>query len=216
MRSDRSKRLLDIIGAGTGLIVLAPLLAVIALAVYVNDRGPIIFRQTRVGQNGREFRMLKFRSMLPHAEQHGGLLTVGKDQRITRIGTCLRRFKLDELPQLVNVLVGEMSLVGPRPEVRRYVDLYSPAQRRVLDLRPGITDPASLEYYDEAAHLVQAKDPEATYVNEIMPRKIAMNLAYAGNASVWSDIGLIVRTLLHPMLARSTNADERDALHRSG
>src|SRR5947207_13188366 len=107
MRSDRSKRLLDIIGAGTGLIVLAPLFAVIALAVYVDDRGPIIFRQTRVGQNGREFRMLKFRSMLPHAEQHGGLLTVGKDQRITRIGTCLLRSKLDTWPHPVDVSVEE-------------------------------------------------------------------------------------------------------------
>lgn len=215
MRSERAQRLLDLIVASVGLFVLSPVLLAIALTVMLDNGRPVIFRQTRVGRHGRDFGMLKFRSMVIDAERQGGSLTLADDQRVTRIGRWLRRFKLDELPQLVNVLVGDMSLVGPRPEVRRYVDLYDLEQRRVLDLRPGVTDPASLAYYDEGDLLSRSLDPEGTYVAEIMPRKIAMNLAYAARASVRNDLEVIVRTVLHPFLSEPRRAQSARSVARS-
>lgn len=191
------KRALDVTASLAGLVVLSPVLAAIAAAVKLDTPGPVFYRQERVGRAGAPFRIWKFRTMVAGAASLGPALTVGNDSRITEVGRLLRRFKLDELPQLANVLAGEMSLVGPRPEVPRYVELYTEAQRRVLDLVPGITDPASIAYRDEAALLAQRPDPEKAYVQEIMPDKIRLNLEYAGRASVRSDLGLIWRTIRH-------------------
>lgn len=191
-----AKRLFDLAAAGTGLLVLAPLLAAIAAVILVEDGRPVFFRQERVGRDGRPFRIWKFRTMVRDAERRGTAITVGRDPRITRIGHWLRRFKLDELPQLWNVVRGEMSLVGPRPEVPRYVALYTPEQRRVLALVPGITDPASIAYRDEAALLAESDDPERLYVERIMPDKIRINLDYAARRSLWSDLRVILETLV--------------------
>jgi lipopolysaccharide/colanic/teichoic acid biosynthesis glycosyltransferase len=188
---------LDVTASLAGLVLLSPVLAAIAAAIKLDTPGTVFYRQERVGRAGVPFRIWKFRTMVAGAASLGGALTVGDDSRITEVGRLLRRFKLDELPQLANVLTGEMSLVGPRPEVPRYVALYTEAQRRVLDLVPGITDPASIAYRDEATLLAQRPDPEAAYVQEIMPDKIRLNLEYAGRASVRSDLGLIWRTIRH-------------------
>ena len=191
------KRALDVTAAIAGLLVLAPVFAAIAIAIKLQSHGPFFFRQERVGRAGARFRIWKFRTMVADAERQGGAITIGKDPRITSVGTALRRFKLDELPQLLNVLRGEMTLVGPRPEVAHYVQLYSEAQRAVLELVPGITDPASIEYRDEAAVLATYPDPEQAYVEEIMPRKIRINLEYAARATAGSDVALILRTVVH-------------------
>jgi lipopolysaccharide/colanic/teichoic acid biosynthesis glycosyltransferase len=188
-----SKRAFDMVSAGIGLIAVSPILVGIALVVKL-DGGPAFYRQERVGRGGRPFRMWKFRTMVPNADRLGPQLTVAGDRRITRVGRWLRRSKLDELPQLLNVLVGEMSLVGPRPEVARYVARYTAAQRRVLALRPGITDPASIRYRDEERELAEASDPEAHYVAHVMPEKIRLNLDYAARANVLRDVGVILAT----------------------
>lgn len=190
-----AKRALDLACVVPGLVVVAPVMALVALAIKLDSPGPVLFRQERMGKGGKPFRMYKFRSMVVDADKRGALITAGQDQRITRVGKVLRDLKLDELPQLFNVLRGEMSLVGPRPEVQRYTDLYSPEQRRVLDLTPGITDPASIEYRDESALLGTFADPEHAYVTRIMPHKVQLNLAYAERASALSDVGVIVKTL---------------------
>ncbi len=189
-----AKRAFDLTASIAGTVVLAPVLVAIAVAVRA-DGGPVIFRQIRVGRGGRTFRMWKFRSMVPNAERLGPLLTVAGDVRVTRVGAWLRRTKLDELPQLWNVIVGEMSLVGPRPEVTRYVDRYSADERRVLDLLPGVTDPASLRYLDEEHELAAAADPESVYVTHIMPEKIRLNLEHARSATVLRDALVIAQTL---------------------
>ena len=189
------KRIFDFAGAALGLSLLWPVFLVVALHIKVDHRGPVFFRQERIGRGGKPFRIWKFRSMVTEAENRDPQLTVGEDPRITRTGRWLRRLKLDELPQLFNVLSGDMSLVGPRPEVPKYVILYDASQRRVLDLFPGITDPASLEYRDEGERLILARDPERVYVEEIMPAKIRLNLQYAENATVWSDFVVILKTL---------------------
>ena len=199
-RESRAKRLLDLACVVPGLLLVAPALPLIAVAIRLDSPGPALFRQERVGQGGRPFWMLKFRTMRQEAGAPGALLTVGEDPRITRVGGLLRELKLDELPQLLNVLRGEMSLVGPRPEVRHYTERYTPAQRRVLALRPGITSPASLAYRDESALLATFADPEQAYLTQIMPHKIQLHLDYAAHASVLSDLGLLLRTvarLLH-------------------
>ena len=190
----RGKRLLDVVASAAGLLVLSPLLVVVALVVR-RDGGPAFFRQERIGRGGGPFRMWKFRTMVPHAERLGPQLTADGDPRITPVGRWLRRAKLDELPQLLNVLAGEMSLVGPRPEVRRYVARYTAEQRRVLDLHPGITDPASLHYHREETLLAAAADPERLYVEQLMPDKIRRNLQYAQTATVARDVGVVLRTL---------------------
>jgi lipopolysaccharide/colanic/teichoic acid biosynthesis glycosyltransferase len=189
------KRLFDLVCVIPGLLLIAPLWLLIALLIWLEDKGTVVFAQERIGLGGKPFRMLKFRSMVMNAEELGKQLTVGRDPRITRVGHILRKSKLDELPQLVNVLLGEMSLVGPRPEVPRYVALYTPEQRRVLDVMPGITDPASIRYRDENEVLAASSDPEKTYIEEIMPDKINLNLEYAKNATVWSDFGVILKTI---------------------
>jgi lipopolysaccharide/colanic/teichoic acid biosynthesis glycosyltransferase len=191
-----TKRLFDLFWATVGLIVLWPLFALVAIAIKVDDSGPVFFRQERVGYHSELFRIWKFRTMVTDAEKLGKQLTVGRDPRITRVGYWLRRTKLDELPQLINVFVGEMSFVGPRPEVPRYVALYTPEQERVLELVPGITDEASIAYRNENEILDASPDPEQTYIDEVMPAKIAANLTYAKRASVRLDIGVIFRTLV--------------------
>ncbi len=192
-----AKRGLDLVGAGLGLVLLAPLLALLALLVKAEDGGPVVFKQERVGYRGRRFLIWKFRTMVPDAEARGLPLTVGRDPRVTRIGAWLRRLKLDELPQLFNVLVGDMSLVGPRPDVPRYVALYRAPELRVLELVPGMTDEAALLFLDEDAMLAAAPDAERHYLSEIAPQKIRLSLAYAARATVWSDLRVILATLRH-------------------
>jgi lipopolysaccharide/colanic/teichoic acid biosynthesis glycosyltransferase len=191
----KGKRMFDLVAASGALVLLAPVFLAVALAIKLDDGGPVFFRQLRVGQDRRSFRIWKLRTMKIDAERHGGALTVGRDSRITRVGHLLRASKLDELPQLFNVLVGDMSLVGPRPEVPRYVALYDDLQLRVLNLRPGITDPASIEYRDESVLLATATDPEAFYISQLMPEKIRINLEYAARATLFSDLQVIGRTL---------------------
>jgi lipopolysaccharide/colanic/teichoic acid biosynthesis glycosyltransferase len=191
-----AKRLFDLLFSSLGLVVLSPVLAVLALLVWLEDHGPVFYRQVRVGLHGKLFRIWKFRSMVLNADRQGLLLTVGRDPRITRVGSILRQTKLDELPQLFNVLVGEMSFVGPRPEVQKYVELYSPEQRQVLELIPGITDLASIKYRAESDLLAASSAPEKTYTDEIMPAKIRLNLEYAQGSSVVSDVMVILQTLV--------------------
>jgi lipopolysaccharide/colanic/teichoic acid biosynthesis glycosyltransferase len=211
----RSKRVMDVCGSLVGLAVLAPLFVLVGIMIAVDGQGrgfgSVFFGQDRVGRHGASFRMWKFRTMVVGAEQRGAQLTVGADPRITRVGRWLRRFKLDELPQLLNVLRGEMSLVGPRPEVPRYVALYTDAQRAVLRLVPGITDPASIRYRDEAAELSRAADPERCYIEEIMPEKIRLNLEYAAHATPWSDV-LVVLSTVGLLASRRSSSGETTAL----
>ncbi len=189
-----AKRVFDVLVAGFGLLLLAPLLLLIALVVKLDSPGPVFFRQERVGRAGRTFRIHKFRTMRDGAP--GTPITIGDDPRITRAGRWLRASKFDELPQLIDVLVGDMSLVGPRPELPRYVALYPPALRdKVLSVRPGITDPASLAYRDESAQLARAADPEHEYVHVVLPRKLALAADYVERASLAGDLGVIWRTL---------------------
>ncbi len=201
-----AKRTLDLLGAGVGVVLLSPLFLILAVLVKTADGGPVFFRQERVGYRGRPFRMWKFRTMVPDAATRGLPLTVGHDPRVTRVGAWLRRLKLDELPQLFNVLVGDMTLVGPRPEVPRYVASYGAAERRVLELVPGVTDEASVRYVDESAMLAAAADPERVYTEEIVPEKIRVNLAYATRATVWTDVGVILATLSRLLRGRGATA----------
>lgn len=188
-------RFCDIVFSLFGLLILSPLFLIVALWIVIDDPGPVFYRQQRVGRNNKDFGLLKFRSMRMGADQMS-LITIGdRDPRVTRAGYYIRKYKLDELPQLWNVLAGEMSLVGPRPEVRRYVDLYTPEQRIVLSVRPGITDYASIEYIDENRLLAQSKDPDKTYVEEIMPAKIALNIRYINHHTFGEYIKLIILTL---------------------
>lgn len=189
------KRAFDIFWTGLGLLALWPLFVVVAVLIKLDDQGPVFFRQERMGLHGKPFLMWKFRSMVVDAEKRGKQLTIGQDPRITRVGQWLRKSKLDELPQLFNVIAGDMSLVGPRPEVRRYVELYTPEQRMVLEMKPGITDPASIRYRSESSLLAGSPDPETTYINDIMPEKIRLNLEYARNASVAGDFVVVLKTL---------------------
>ena len=189
------KRLFDILASGFGLLILSPLFLILAVWIPLDSPGPVFYRQTRVGRGGRDFRIFKFRTMRVGADK-GSLVTIGgRDPRVTRAGSFLRRLKLDELPQLINVLVGDMSLVGPRPEVRKYVDLYTPEQLHVLDVRPGMTDAASIKYRNESELLGQAEDPEDYYIHVVLPDKLAINLDYVRNHSFWGDIQLIFKTI---------------------
>mgnify|MGYP004451262249 FL=1 len=188
------KRLFDICASACGLLLLSPLFVIMAVWIKCDSRGPVFYRQVRVGRGGRDFRLYKFRSMVTDADK-GSLITVGgRDPRITRSGYFIRKYKLDELPQLINVLLGDMSLVGPRPEVRRYVDMYTAEQLHVLDVRPGITDMASIKYRNENELLADAADPEEYYVNVIMPDKLRINLEYVRHHSFWFDLKLIFST----------------------
>lgn len=189
-----AKRTFDLVGACVALLLLAPLLLVVALVVKLDSPGPVFFRQERVGRHGRTFRIHKFRTM--RSDAGGPPLTVGADPRITPSGRWLRRTRIDELPQFIDVLAGSMSLVGPRPEVPRYVALYPPELRaRALAVRPGITDPASLEFVDEAERLARAADPEREYVEVILPAKLRRAAEYAERATLATDLAVLWRTL---------------------
>ena len=189
------KRALDIVASLLALVVLLPLLLLIALAVALTTPGGAFFKQVRVGREGREFGLLKFRSMRPGSESKGQITVGGRDPRITGVGYLLRKTKLDELPQLWNVLVGDMSSVGPRPEVPKYVALYTSEQRAVLEVRPGITSLASIAYIDENEVLGRSSDPERTYVEEVMPAKLKLDLQYVSERSLGLDLRIILRTL---------------------
>jgi lipopolysaccharide/colanic/teichoic acid biosynthesis glycosyltransferase len=188
------KRLFDIFYSLIGIIVLSPFLIIISLLVGLGSKGGIFYIQTRVGKNGKDFSLFKFRTMHTGSDKKG-LLTVGaRDNRITSIGYFLRKYKLDELPQLFNVLSGSMSLVGPRPEVRKYVEMYNDEQKKVLDVKPGITDYASIEYVNENEILAKSENPEETYIREIMPDKLQLNLKYIREKSSLTDLKIIFRT----------------------
>ena len=188
------KRLFDIVASGLGLIVLSPLFLILAIWIKLDSKGPVFYRQVRVGFKNKDFRIFKFRSMRVGADK-GSLVTIGgRDPRVTRSGYWIRKFKLDELPQLINVFIGDMSLVGPRPEVRHYVDYWTPEQMHVLDVRPGITDPASIKFRNENELMEQAEDPEKYYIEVIMQEKIKLYLEYVEKHSFWYDLGLIFKT----------------------
>ena len=190
-----AKRLFDVLAAGAGLLVLSPLLLGVALWIRLDSKGPVLFRQVRIGRHGVPFEIVKFRTMADRPDT-GRQLTVGQDPRVTRAGRFLRRYKLDELPQLLNVLEGSMSLVGPRPEVPRYVECYPPAARSaVLSVRPGITDLAAILYKDESTVLGQARDPERAYLETILPVKLEYYQRYVRERSFWLDLRIIFRTL---------------------
>ena len=191
------KRLFDVVLSGAGLLILWPLMAILALLVRRGSPGPALFRQQRVGRAFRPFEILKFRSMVQDAPRLGGTITCGSDPRITPIGNFLRRTKLDELPQLINVFKGDMSLVGPRPEVPRYVEMFRTDYAEILRVRPGITDLASIRYRDEAAELGEAADPEEEYVSRVLPEKIRLAQEYVRRQSLALDLTIIFGTLFH-------------------
>ncbi|MBR4582764.1 MAG: sugar transferase [Bacteroidales bacterium] len=189
------KRVFDIFCSFFGLLVLSPLLLIVALLVVTTSRGGVFYRQVRVGKDFRNFKILKFRSMRPDSDKKG-LLTVGsKDNRVTKVGYFIRKYKIDELPQLINVFVGDMSFVGPRPEVPKYVEMYNEEQRKVLSVRPGITDYASIEYRNENDILAKSDNPEQTYIDEVMPAKLKLNLRYISEMSLKTDLKIIFGTI---------------------
>lgn len=188
------KRLFDIVASGLGLVFLSPLFLILALWIKLDSKGPVFYRQVRVGRWNKDFRIFKFRSMRMGADK-GSLVTIGgHDPRITRSGYFIRKFKFDELPQLINVFWGDMSLVGPRPEVRHYVEYWTPEQMHVLDVRPGITDPASIKFRNENELMEKAEDPEKYYIEDIMQEKIQLYLEYVDKHSFFYDIALIFKT----------------------
>ncbi len=188
------KRAFDILASAVGLILLSPLFLVVALWIKCDSHGPVFYSQTRVGRGNVDFRLFKFRSMFVDSDKKGLLTVGGHDSRVTKSGYFIRKYKLDELPQLINVFIGDMSFVGPRPEVRRYVNIYTKEQLHVLDVRPGITDRASVKYRNENDLLAKASNPEEYYVNVIMQDKLAINLDYVANHTLLSDISLIFST----------------------
>lgn len=192
------KRAFDFILSLIGLILLSPIFLIISLLIAFSSKGGVFYKQTRVGKNNKDFKVYKFRSMIVNADKKG-LLSIGKDgrdPRVTKIGYILRKYKLDELPQLINVLKGDMSLVGPRPEVRKYVDLYDDKQKEILKVRPGITDIASITFKNENDLLSQIPNPEQYYIQEIMPKKISLSLEYVKTRTLIKDIKLIFKTIL--------------------
>ncbi|MGG7178135.1 sugar transferase [Clostridium paraputrificum] len=190
------KRLFDIVASLIGIIILSPIFIVISIIIKITSPGPIFFKQKRVGLKGKNFDILKYRTMVIDAEKQGKQITVGEDKRITPIGRTLRKYKIDELPQLFNVFKGDMSLVGPRPEVPVYVNMYTEEQMKVLDVRPGITDLASLRYRDENDVLGSVENPEEYYINVIMPDKLKLNMEYISKSSVFFDISIIIKTII--------------------
>jgi len=188
------KRLFDFIFSFLGLLLIFPLLLLIAIAINVTSKGSTFYKQVRVGRNNKDFKIFKFRTMKLHSDKQGLLTVGGRDSRITSVGYYLRKYKLDELPQLINVFIGNMSFVGPRPEVRNYVNYYSENQLKVLQVKPGITDLASIEFRNENDLLSKANDPNQFYIDEIMPKKIEINLKYLENRSLLKDIIVIFKT----------------------
>jgi lipopolysaccharide/colanic/teichoic acid biosynthesis glycosyltransferase len=188
-------RFFDIVLSVLGLVLCLPLFIVVALCISLDSRGGVLYSQPRVGRNNKDFRLLKFRSMRTDSDKTSGITIGSRDSRITRVGYYLRRLKLDELPQLINVLTGEMSLVGPRPEIRKYVDLYTDEQRRVLTVKPGITDYASLEFINENEILGKSSHPEKQYIEEIMPAKIGLNMKFINDPSLSNYFRILSLTL---------------------
>lgn len=194
--NDVLKRTMDVILSLTGLVIISPLLFIISMCIKLDSRGPVFFKQTRVGRYEEPFQIFKFRTMIVDAEKKGKQITVGKDSRITRTGQFLRKYKLDELPQLINVLIGDMSLVGPRPEVPKYTAYYTNEQKRIFEIRPGITDYASIKYRNENEVLAKSEDPEKTYIEEVMRDKLSLNLKYLDQQSVINDVKIIFMTII--------------------
>lgn len=190
------KRVFDILCSLIGLLILSPVLVIVSLIVGLSSRGGVFFLQSRVGKDNVDFKLFKFRTMFTDAEKKGLLTVGGRDSRITPVGYYIRKYKVDELPQLLNVLFGSMSFVGPRPEVRKYVDLYTAEQKEVLKVKPGITDYASLEFFSENELLAKSNDPEKTYITEIMPAKLELNKKYISEAGLFTDLKIISRTIL--------------------
>lgn len=188
-------RFFDLLFTVLGLIILSPLFLIVAIWIKLDSNGPVFYRQTRVGRNSKDFKLLKFRSMVTDADKNGLITVGGRDPRVTQSGYFIRKYKLDELPQLLNVLNGDMSLVGPRPEVRKYVDLYNESQRRVLSVKPGITDYASIQFIDENEILGKAENPEMVYIEKVMPEKIKYNMKYIQNRSVKEYFKIIFLTI---------------------
>jgi len=188
------KRVFDVALSSLALLLVSPVLLVAVIAVKVGSRGPVLFRQERVGKNFRRFKILKFRTMVVDAPKLGGQITAGADPRITRVGHLLRKSKVDELPQLFNVLIGDMSVVGPRPEVPKYVEMFADDYRTILSVRPGITDPASIVYRDESSILARSSDPEQAYISEILPHKIELAKQYVGSISLSQDVKIVLQT----------------------
>lgn len=207
------KRIFDLAIGSAGLFLIWPVLLLIAVLVKLDGGGDVLFRQERVGRDGRPFRMWKFRTMVTDPENLGPQLTSAHDDRITAVGAVLRRLRLDELPQLFNVFAGEMTMVGPRPEVPKYVARYTVAQRRVLALTPGITDRASIEFFDEAGMLRGEADPEKFYIERIMPEKIRLNLEYAEGATRWRDLIVIIDTVRRILPRQRPAPAERRAIY---
>jgi lipopolysaccharide/colanic/teichoic acid biosynthesis glycosyltransferase len=189
------KRCFDIFASFIGLLLLSPFFIIIAIVILIDSRGGVFYKQVRVGKNNKDFKLFKFRSMSTGSDKKGLLTVGGRDSRITRSGYFIRKYKLDELPQLLNVLFGDMSLVGPRPEVRKYVDMYNAEQMKVLSVKPGITDYASIEYSNENELLAKSSEPEKTYIEEIMPAKLLLNQKYITEQGLLTDIKIILRTI---------------------
>lgn len=189
------KRLFDMVASGCGLLVLSPVFLFLAIWIKLDSEGPVFYRQVRVGRNNKDFRIFKFRSMRVGSDKTGLITVGGHDPRVTRSGYVIRKYKLDEFPQLINVFIGDMSLVGPRPEVRKYVDMYTPEQMHVLDVRPGVTSLASIRYRNENELLEKAENPDQYYIDVIMQDKLAIDLTYVKKASFLYDIKLIFHTL---------------------
>lgn len=189
------KRIFDIVFSFIGLVLLLPFFIIIALLIVIDSPGGVFYKQARVGKNGIDFYLFKFRSMRTGADKKGLLTVGGRDSRITRMGYFIRKYKIDELPQLLNVFLGDMSLVGPRPEVRKYVDLYNEEQKQVLSVKPGITDYASIEYSNENEILGKAENPEKVYIDEIMPAKLKLNLKYIAEQGIITDLKIIIKTI---------------------
>ena len=188
-------RFFDILFSVVGLVLALPLFILIALWISIDSRGGVLYSQLRVGKDGKDFRLIKLRTMVTGSEEHGGLTIGASDRRITKSGLVLRKYKLDELPQLINVLVGDMSMVGPRPEIRKYVDCYTPEQQIVLTVKPGITDWASIEYINENEILGKSSNPEKTYLEEVMPAKILLNRRYIENINLQQYFSILLKTL---------------------
>lgn len=178
-----------------GLIIFSPFLILISVVIYLSSKGGVFYKQLRVGKGGKDFHLFKFRTMVPDAEKTGQITVGGRDPRVTGVGYFLRKYKLDELPQLFNIFLGEMSVVGPRPEVKKYVDMYTEEQRKVLQVKPGLTDYASIKYSNENEILGRSENPEKTYVEEIMPNKLELNLKYIEEVGLATDVKLIFQTI---------------------
>lgn len=190
------KRIFDLVFSTLGMIVMTPVFAIVSILIKRNSPGPVIYRQERVGRNAKLFRIHKFRTMTYQPQPAGPAITIGNDQRVTSVGVVLRKYRIDELPQLIDVIKGDMSLVGPRPEVPEYVQEWPPdARSEILSIRPGITDPAAIAFIDEASYLAQFDDPIRAYIDDVLPRKVAMYRNYVRTQTLWGDVRIIVQTL---------------------